>query len=272
MKKKTYVTPNGAIVYWTNEWSEGQKTLIFLPGLTADHRRFDKQIEYFQDKYNVLVWDAPGHAASRPFQLTFSMKDKAKWLYEIMECENTQHPIIVGQSMGGYVAQVFMEAYPEKLEGFVSVDSCPLQRRYMTAVEIWLLKHTEPIYRLYPWKSLQKTGANGCAETDYGRRLMWEMMEVYTQDTKYYCKLVSHRYRIVAEAVEADLPYEITCPALLLCGEFDKAGSAKRYMKRWTKESGIRLEWIKGAGHNSNTDQPDVVNELLEKFVEGIGN
>ena len=26
-------------------------TLVFLPGLTADHRLFDKQVEYFESKY-----------------------------------------------------------------------------------------------------------------------------------------------------------------------------------------------------------------------------
>ena len=50
-------------------------TLVFLPGLTADHRLFEKQVEYFEGKYNVLVWDAPGHAASWPFTFDFSLLD-----------------------------------------------------------------------------------------------------------------------------------------------------------------------------------------------------
>ena len=32
---------------------------MFLPGLTADHRLFEKQIEYFEPGRNVLAWDAP---------------------------------------------------------------------------------------------------------------------------------------------------------------------------------------------------------------------
>mgnify|MGYP006983798325 CR=1 FL=1 len=36
-------------------------------------------------------------------------------------------------------------------------------------------------------------------------------------------------YRMLAEAIKADLPYRISCPALLICGEKYKAGSAKRY-------------------------------------------
>ena len=56
----------GQIHYWVHLISPDAITLVFLPGLTADHRLFDKQIVYFEGKYNVLVWDAPGHAASWP--------------------------------------------------------------------------------------------------------------------------------------------------------------------------------------------------------------
>ena len=59
-------TPLGKIHYWVHLISPDGVTLVFLPGLTADHRLFDKQIVYFEGKYNVLVWDAPGHAASWP--------------------------------------------------------------------------------------------------------------------------------------------------------------------------------------------------------------
>ena len=63
MKEKLYETPLGTIHYWTNE-VPGSTALVFLPGLTADHRLFEKQVEYFEDKCRILVWDAPEHAAS----------------------------------------------------------------------------------------------------------------------------------------------------------------------------------------------------------------
>lgn len=79
MTEKTFETASGTIRYWTNEICPKRKTLVFLPGLTADHHLFDKQIEVFEKKYNLLTWDAPGHAASRPFRLDFSLMDKAAW-------------------------------------------------------------------------------------------------------------------------------------------------------------------------------------------------
>ena len=178
-------------------------SLIFLPGLTADHRLFEKQTEYFDGKYRMFVWDAPGHASSYPFQMNFSLADKAKWLDEIIELEGLNDPVIIGQSI-------------------------------------------------------------------YGRTLMHCMMMTYDGAQKRYAKLAGHGYRILAEAIEADLPYEIKCPALLICGDKDHAGSCIRYNKKWHKRSGIKIEWIKGAGHNSNTDEPEQINKLIERFVKII--
>ncbi len=268
MKEATFKTSCGEIHYWVNDMAEETKVqLVFLPGLTADHRLFEKQIEYFEGKYPVFVWDAPCHASSWPFTFDFNLMDKARWLNEILLKEGFENPVIIGQSMGGYVAQTFAQLFPERITGFVSIDSAPLQRKYVTAAEIWLLKRMEPVYRYYPWKSLLKAGTNGVAETDYGRRLMYEIMMTYDGDQKRYAKISGHGFKILAEAMEADLPYEIKCPAVLICGDRDHAGSCIRYNKTWHKETGIPIEWIKGAGHNSNTDEPDIVNHIIENLL-----
>lgn len=271
MINKTFQTPRGSIHYWTSDTIQTDDiTLIFLPGLTADHRLFEKQIAYFEDKHNIFVWDAPGHAMSYPFDLTFSLMDKARWLNEILVKEGITKPVIIGQSMGGYVGQAYSQLFPGKLRGFISVDSAPLQRKYVTKVEIWLLKRMEPVYRHYPWKSLLKSGTNGVATTEYGRKLMLKMMLVYEGDQARYARLSGHGFRILAEAMEEDLPYEIKCPALLICGEKDHAGSCIRYNRAWHKNTGIPIEWIKNAGHNSNTDAPETVNQLIEKMIQAI--
>ena len=268
MTERTYATRCGTIHYWTNDVKNSPLSVAFLPGLTADHRLFDKQIEYFEDRTSVLVWDPPAHAASWPFDLSFELRDKAVWLDGILQQEGMEHPVIVGQSMGGYVGQMYAELFPEKLEGFVAIDSAPLQRKYVTAAEIWLLKKMEPVYRHYPWKALLRSGTNGVAETEYGRNLMREMMLVYDGAQDRYAAISGHGFRMLAEAMEADLPYEIRCPARLVCGEKDHAGSCIRYNRAWHRSTGIPITWVKGAGHNSNTDEPEQVNQLIELFIE----
>lgn len=90
---------------------------------------------------------------------------------------------------------------------------------------------------------------------------------VYDDDRKMYYRIAGHGFRILAKAIEKDLPYEIKCPALLICGEEDKAGSTVRYNREWHRNTGIPIVWVEDAGHNANTDKPDVVNRVIEEFV-----
>ena len=267
MKEKRFSTPRGDICYWRGE-CRGGPALVFLPGLTADHRLFEKQLSYFGTRYDVLVWDAPGHGASRPFRLDFTLMDKARWLHGILEAEGIRRPVLIGQSMGGYVSQCFLQAYPGEAAGFVSIDSAPIQRQYVTALEILLLRHMYPVYRLYPWEALKKAGAEGCATTEFGRSLMRCFLESY--DREEYCRLSAHGMRILADAMAANPPFAIDCPALLICGTEDRAGSARRYNRNWARRTGLPIRWIEGAGHNANTDRPDEVNRLIRDFVAGL--
>lgn len=268
MTEKVFQTALGDVHYWVGGPGAGAPWLVFLPGLTADHRLFDKQVVAFAPRFNCLVWDAPAHGASRPFALAFSMDDLTDYLHAILEREGAERPVLIGQSMGGYISQVYMERYPGTVSGFISIDSCSLKRKYYTAMELYLLKHTEWMYLAFPWKLLVRVGTSGTATSEYGRALMGQFMESY--EKREYCALADHGFRIVAQSVEAGRAYDISCPALLICGEKDGAGSAKRYNREWTKQDGVPLVWVPGAGHNSNTDAPELVNREIEQFVSSI--
>ena len=79
MERHAFRTPQGDIAYWVSRESRPDRPwLVFLPGLTADHRLFNPQIAAFEGKANFLVWDAPSHGESRPFELTWTLDDLAR--------------------------------------------------------------------------------------------------------------------------------------------------------------------------------------------------
>lgn len=269
MQQQAYVIPRGTIVYWISRAADSHSPwLVFLPGLSADHHLFDQQLEHFTESFNCFVWDAPAHGLSRPFTLTFSMQDMARDLHGIFAQERIEHPVLIGQSLGGYIAQVYMALYPDSVRAFVSIDSCSLSRKYYSWWELALLRHTKWMYRTIPWKLLLKWGIMGTSQSAYGRQLMKDTWAAYDRDE--YCNLADHGYRIFALAVEQQPSYPISCPVLLLCGEKDAAGSAKRYNRRWAELDGYALHWIKNAGHNANTDAPETVNRLIEGFLRTL--
>ena len=263
---KYYKTASGTICYRTNEINPNRRTLVLLHGLGADGRMMIPQVRAFHEDYNLLVWDAPGHGRSRPFPLTFSYLDIAKWLHEILETEGINRPVLIGHSMGGYFAQCFMELYPKEASGFVSIDSGPIQKHYMTEPELWSLEHTEVMYRAFPWSLLLDLSVRGNATSVYGRRICRKIFEDYGRD--YLCKLLGYGFYGVAQAIRADLPYQIDCPCVLICGRNDRAGFVKRYNVKWAKTTGYPIHWIDGAGHCSNLDAPDKVNEIITSFLQ----
>lgn len=266
LDERAFPTQSGDIHYWVSQLPDGSLPwLVFLPGLTADHRLFGKQVEHFAGKANVLVWDPPSHGASRPFTLTWTMDDLVRWLHEILEREGIGRPVLVGQSMGGYTAQAYIDRYPGSAAGFASIDSAPLKRGYYSAWELAALRHTKLMFLSIPWNTLVRLGSSGNAASQYGRDLMKAMMLDYRK--REYCELSAHGFRVLADAVEAERPYEIDCPVRLICGEKDKAGSAKRYNREWERREGYPVHWIANAAHNSNCDQPDAVCEILEGLL-----
>ena len=268
MEQKVFETPKGNIVYWISKVNEEKPWLIFLPGLTADHRLFDKQVEFFEGTYNLFVWDAPAHALSRPFDLNYTLEEKTAWLADILNLEGITKPILIGQSMGGYVSQMFIELYPGVASGFISIDSAPLKRVYYPNWEVKFLYKTKGMYMSIPWSLLKKWGTAGTTVTPYGRSLMSAFMADYTKEE--YCSLADAGYNMLARAIDARRPYQIDCPCILICGKKDMAGDVKVFNRRWEKGDNLKLYWIEGAGHNSNTDRPEEVNALISSFVEEI--
>ena len=116
---------------------------------------------------------------------------------------------------------------PGEVRGFVSIDSAPLKRKYMSDKEFWMLNHMAPVYSAMPWKMLRNAAAQGIGITEYAQQNMREMVAQYSRDE--FCGLMKHGFIMLAGAIGADLGYDITCPCILLCGEHDKTGATKRY-------------------------------------------
>ena len=181
MLERSYQTRQGTIRYWVSAPGPRGTALVFLPGLTADHRLFQMQFSFFASRRPLLVWDAPGHGASRPFALDFSPDGTGRVAPRDLGSGEDGRACIDRSVHGGYLAQCFMERFPGQARGFISIDSAPLQRRYVTAAELWALRRCELLYRCYPWSILRKAGARGCAETAQGQTLMKEMMDCYSK-------------------------------------------------------------------------------------------
>lgn len=262
MRELAIETDWGTVVYWvSDEWEENRTTLFFLHGMTADHTMFEAQYRYFKESCNIVMWDAPAHGKSRPFE-GFTYEKAARAAKEILERQGGAAAVFVGQSMGGFITQSVIKRYPELVKAFVSIDSTPFGEAYYSKSDRWWLRQVEWMARLYPLEAMKKAIAKQVSATRAANQNMRSMLSGYGK--KELCHLMGIGY---AGFLEDNCDLEIRCPVLLLLGELDQTGKVKAYNQAWAKKTGYPLVIISAAAHNANVDCPDAVNEEIARFI-----
>ena len=264
MQKGTIDDSIGNIVYWKSDTFDiSRDTLFFLHGLTANHTMFEQQFSAFEDTCNIIAWDAPAHGESRPY-LDFTYENASNGIKKILDECRISNVVLIGQSMGGFIAQAFICRYPETAKAFVSIDSTPYGDYYSKS-DIWWLRQVEWMSKLFPEKLLKSSMTKQNALTEIGRSNMAAMIEGYKKAE--LCHLMGIGY---AGFLDDNRVCELPCPVLLIVGEKDNTGKVREYNKEWAKRTGYPLVWISNAAHNSNVDNPTVVNETIMDFIENL--
>ncbi len=262
LKEKKVSSNRGTTYYWTNE-IESAVSLVFLPGLTADHRLFESQIVFFKDDFKVLVWDCPCHGMSKAYD-EFTYANVISELNRILENECVDNAVFVGQSLGGMIAQYYIDQYPFRAVGFISIDSAPFGDYYSKSDMFWL-SQLKWMCNLFPDRILRSSMAKMCGISEAAQKRMITMLSSYTK--KELCHLM---YIGEAAFIPENKKVNIPCKSILLLGEKDRVGKVTAYNKEWSKRTGFPLVVIQGAAHNANDDQPDKVNAIIGDFLDKI--
>lgn len=261
MRAGQVASPRGTTHYWVSRCGrEGARTLVFTHGLTADHRMFAPQIEYFQEKCDLILWDVPLHGASYPYR-NFTYAHTAEELATILDAEGVASAVLVGMSMGGYPVQAFAERYPERAEGFVALDTTPFGMGYYSKFDLWCLRQATAMIRWLPDGLIRRTIAEGNAESAEGRRLLREILSDSTKER--ICEQMDCAYGVFARE---NHDISLRCPVLVLVGERDRTGKVKTYCEQWAKRTAYPLTVIPNAAHMANIDNAPAVNRAMEDF------
>jgi pimeloyl-ACP methyl ester carboxylesterase len=258
-------TDRGAVCYWIERHGDPRaKCIVFTHGLTADHSMFERQTAYFCREYTVITWDVPLHGRSRPYQ-DFSYRHCAEDLLGILDRESIPKTILVGMSMGGYPSQAFAARWPERVEGFVALDTTPFGLGYYSRSDIWWLKHVAPLAKLYPDKILRRSMAKSVSRTKYARDKMTEMLAPHTRE-----QIIEQMDIAYGGFIRENRDVSFSFPVLILVGEFDRTGKVRRYCEAWSEKEGYPLHIIRNAAHFSNADNPEQVNDEIRDFIFNI--
>ena len=93
------------------------KAILFLHGMTGSYDIWWQQLYEFQNNYIVISYTLP--------EKIDSLKKVEEGIFTILQEEQIEKVILVGSSMGGYIAQYLTNYYPEKIIGAVFSNTFP---------------------------------------------------------------------------------------------------------------------------------------------------
>ncbi|MER6350845.1 alpha/beta hydrolase [Streptomyces sp. NPDC001634] len=250
-------------------WTAGTATaplVVLTHGAGADHRMFDPQIPaLLAAGYRTLRWDVHHHGLSTSRTRRFRIADAADDLRALLTtCPEPWPVVLLGQSIGGYIAQEYLRRHPEDVAALVVIGSTsstlPVTRGERARLALSL-----PLLRLMPYDRLADRMADAAAWTPQARA---HLREAFRRMGRRAFLTV---WEGVTRTLTEDPEYRIDKPQLLLYGEYDGVGTVKASMQRWNRrDPHSELRVLPDAGHVANLDAPVMVNQMIVDFLSGL--
>ena len=237
--------------------------LLFLHGVGGGGAAWNRQLPYFAARgYRALAWDQPGYGGTEPVE-PYELEQVATALKRSIGGEPA---ILVGHSMGGFVAQEAYARFPECVRALVLCFTSAAFggggsdfARQFIAARIAPLDEgrsmAEIAARLMPTMRGSRSDAGGLA-------LAERIMAAVPPET--YRKAV----RLLTTFDRRGHLENIRVPTLLVAGGDDRVAPAAVMERMAQKIPGAEFVLLEGCGHLGPMDQPDPFNEALAGFLE----
>jgi pimeloyl-ACP methyl ester carboxylesterase len=96
---------------------QGDQTVVLIHGFCEDHRVWDGFVGPLAQAHRVLAVDLPGFGQSPLLDRPLQMAHLAEALQATLVAHGVERPLLVGHSLGGYVALAYARLYPGELAG-----------------------------------------------------------------------------------------------------------------------------------------------------------
>jgi pimeloyl-ACP methyl ester carboxylesterase len=237
--------------------------LLFLHGLGGGHAAWDRQVEHFGRRgYRCLAWDQPGYGGT-PSVEPYTLQTVTDALKRHMGKDRF---VLVGQSMGGFVAQEMYARFPDLIAALVLAFTSPAFggngtqfARQFVAARIGPLDEGKTMAQvakaLMPSMRGTKSDPQGLAHAE-------RVMSAIPPET--YRKAV----QMLTSFDRRGQLEQIAVPTLLVAGSDDRIApfAVMESMARRIPHAEFML--LEGCGHLGPMDQPQAFNGALENFLQ----
>jgi pimeloyl-ACP methyl ester carboxylesterase len=237
----------------------GALPIIFIHGAAWTRAQWLPQTRALSDAFRVAAPDLPGHGASagEPFRLVSAAQAVAEVIARASE--GGARALVVGHSLGGYVAMAHAAAHPEQVAGLLLAGSCVDYRLLgrLSALDAWLSLRVVGARRILAMqeKSVRESLPPDLAEAQIAAGFTFGALPAV------YGELARHDFHALLRT--------IPCPILIVNGGRDRPNRRGERRSLAACQQGT-LVAIADAGHLCNLEQPEAFNAHVRALAQNL--
>ena len=229
------------------------ETLVLLHGLMGELSNWEPTIDYFKDRYHVLVPILPIYELPL---LTLGVKSLAKYVHKFIKFKKLGQVVLIGNSLGGHVGLVVTAAHQESVKALVLTGSSGLYENAFGGS--------------FPRRESYDYIREKVAFTFYDPAIATDELvdEVFksVNDRSRVIRILALAKSAIRHNMSKDLS-KITIPVSLIWGKQDKVTPPEVAEEFHQLLPNSELNWVDKCGHAPMMERPDEFNQILHKFL-----
>jgi pimeloyl-ACP methyl ester carboxylesterase len=260
---KTVALANEVELQYIEQGDSSGIPVLLLHGYTDSWHSFELVLPYLPNSVRAFALSQRGHGDSDRPASGYHPRDFAADAVAFMDALELERAIIVGHSMGSYVAQAFAISYPERTLGLVLVGSFTTLQGDAGIQEFWdtaISKLEDPVDPIFALE-FQKSTLALPVPPAFLDTVVRESLKVPAYVWKAACQAL----------METDLSGElgkISAPTLIVWGDRDAYFPRHHQDALAAAIKGSHLIVYQGVGHGVHWEAPARFAADLEKFIE----
>ncbi len=241
--------------------------VLLLHGLGSSTEDWEPEVARLAGNWRVITCDTRGHGRSSKPRGHYTLLQFAADTAGLLDHLACGPAHVVGLSMGGCIAFQLAVDRPDLVRSLVIVNSGP-EMILRTWRERLAIRMRDVIVRFSGMRKMGEVLAPRLLPGDRHAELQRRFVERWARnDGRAY---LASLHAMIGWSVAARLG-EIRCPTLIVASEFDYTPTSAKeaYLPRI---AGAQLAVIPNAHHAVPIEDPDALNNVLERFLDGVAN